>query len=125
MIGSINWKRAATTGFLSWVVPFAAGFAAFPLKKSNDPLFETIMSLVMLATAAALARFYFRGVSPSLGAGAVIGALWLAMNLVFDYPMFAYGPMKMTMAQYYSNIGAGYLLYPLFLSGCAWVGRTA
>ena len=42
-----------------------------------------------------------------------------------DYPMFAFGPMKMSMAQYYSNIGAGYLLYPVFLSGCVWVRREA
>jgi hypothetical protein len=33
-----------------------------------------------------------------------------------DYPMFAYGPMKMTAAHYYSEIGAAYLVYPAFLT---------
>ena len=37
-----------------------------------------------------------------------------------DYPMFAFGPMKMTAARYYAEIGAGYLLYPAFLWGYAW-----
>ena len=27
------------------------------------------------------------------------------MNLAFDYPMFAYGPMQMTAPRYYSEIG--------------------
>jgi hypothetical protein len=36
------------------------------------------------------------------------------MNLVFDYPMFAYGPMHMTASHYYSEIGMGYLAFPAF-----------
>jgi hypothetical protein len=36
------------------------------------------------------------------------------MNLVFDYPMFAYGPMKMTALGYYSEIGLVYLTFPAF-----------
>jgi hypothetical protein len=35
----------------------------------------------------------------------LVGALWLFMNLAFDYPMFAYGPMQMTAPRYYSEIG--------------------
>ena len=44
----------------------------------------------------------------------MVGAIWLAVNLVFDYPMFAYGPMKMTAAKYYSEIGVDYLIFPVF-----------
>jgi hypothetical protein len=46
---------------------------------------------------------------------ALLGFLWLAINLTMDYPMFAYGPMKMAPAHYYSEIGAAYLLLPAFL----------
>jgi len=42
------------------------------------------------------------------------GLVCLGMNLVMDYPMFAYGPMKMTPGQYYSEIGVAYLIYPIF-----------
>jgi uncharacterized membrane protein YpjA len=43
-----------------------------------------------------------------------VGALWLAINLILDYPMFAFGPMKMTPLGYYSEIGLVYLAYPVF-----------
>jgi hypothetical protein len=42
--------------------------------------------------------------------------------MICDYPMFAYGPMKMDAARHYSEIGAGYLLYPAFLLCAAWLG---
>ena len=50
----------------------------------------------------------------------LVGALWFLMNLVFDYPMFAYGHMRMSAARYYAEIGSGYLLYPAFLAAAAW-----
>jgi hypothetical protein len=115
-----NWKRAMGFGFLSWLIPFATSFLLFPLKSSNIPLFDALMSIIVVITAAALASWYFRdhrlhGVDE---AGA-LGMIWLAMNLVLDYPMFAYGPMQMTLRQYYSEIGVCYLIYPAFLVGAA------
>jgi hypothetical protein len=119
-----HWKRALGLGFLSWLAPFVFAFAVFPLKQASPPLFETVMSLSVVITAALLGRRYFRGDgAPRAGEALLLGFLWLAVNLVMDYPMFAYGPMKMTAAKYYSEIGAGYLLYPAFLAGTAWVLR--
>jgi hypothetical protein len=106
--------RAILFGLLSWVIPFVAGFALFPLKKSNAPLFSTLMYLVVLVTAGALLNFYFRKRAVSVRKSALVGAVWLAINLVCDYPMFAYGPMKMTPLGYYSEIGLVYLTYPVF-----------
>jgi hypothetical protein len=108
------WKRAVLLGLLSWLIPFAISFAAFPLKKSNAPLFATLMFLVELATAGALLVRYFRGRSVRVGEAALVGGVWLAMNLVFDYPVFAFGPMKMTALGYYSEIGLVYLTFPAF-----------
>jgi hypothetical protein len=120
-----SWKRAAGLGFLSWLLPFLFAFPMFPLKQVNQPLFDTVISLAVIAAAALLGRRYFRGVSerPAIGEALLLGFLWLAINLVMDYPMFHYGPMKMTAARYYSEIGAGYLLYPAFLAGSVWVLR--
>jgi hypothetical protein len=42
------------------------------------------------------------------------GALWFVMNLAFDYPNFAFGPMKMTPLASYSEIGLVYLTFPVF-----------
>jgi hypothetical protein len=110
----ILWKRAALLGFLSWLLPFAVSFIVFPLKKSNAPLFGTLMGLVVLLTGGVLLTRYFRNRSVSVREAVLVGALWFAMNLVFDYPMFAYGPMEMTARSYYSEIGLGYLAFPAF-----------
>jgi hypothetical protein len=106
--------RAILLGLLSWFVPFIAGFVLFPLKKSNSPLFGTLMYLVVLVTAGALLFWYFRQRAVSAREAALVGAAWLGINLVCDYPMFAFGPMKMTAPAYYSEIGLVYLTFPIF-----------
>ena len=106
--------RAILFGLLSRLIPFVISFAAFPLKKFNAPLFSTLMYLVVLVTAGVLLFWYFRKRAVSVGEAALVGAVWLAVNLVCDYPMFAFGPMKMTALAYYSEIGLVYLAYPIF-----------
>ena len=110
----IRWKRAALLGLLSWLIPFAVSFIVFRLKQSNPPLFGTLMGLVVLLTAGALLARYFRNRPVSVREAVLVGALWLCMDLVFDYPMFAYGPMRMTAPAYYSEIGLVYLTFPAF-----------
>ncbi len=119
----IQWKRAAVLGLLSWVIPFAISLLMFPLKKFNAPLFATVMGLVVLLTAGALLKVYFRGRPATMHEAVTAGALWFAMNLVFDYPMFAYGPMQMTAWTYYSEIGLSYLAFPAFAFGAARLAR--
>lgn len=121
----ILWKRAAGLGILSWLLPFAVSFLLFPLKQWNAPLFGTLMGLVVLLTGGVLLSRYFRGGrSVSVREAVAVGALWLALNLAFDYPMFAYGPMKMTAAQYYSEIGLGYLMFPAVAFAAARLARS-
>jgi uncharacterized membrane protein len=110
----ILWMRALLLGFLSWLIPFAISFCIFFLKKSNAPLFSTLMYLVELLTAGLLLALYFRSRPLQVREAVLVGALWFVMNLVFDYPMFAYGPMKMTALGYYSEIGLVYLTFPVF-----------
>lgn len=115
----ILWKRAVSLGFLSWLIPFAVSFLVFPLKVSNAPLFGPIMDLVVLLTGGTLLTRYFRGQSVSIREAVLVGALCFFMNLLFDYPMFAYGPMKMSAGSYYSEIGLVYLAFPAFAFGAA------
>ena len=119
----ILWKRAAPLGLLSWMIPFVISFAAFPLKHVNAPLFGNLMSLVVLLTASMLLNRYFQNRPVSVSEAVLVGALWLAINLLFDYPMFAYGPMKMTASSYYSEIGLAYLAIPIFALGAARLAR--
>ena len=115
----ILWKRAAWLGMASWLIPFALGFVLFPVKKSNPPLFGTLMNLAVLLTAGALLARYFRDRPARLREAVLVGTLWLFANLVFDYPMFAYGPMRMTAQAYYSEIGLAYLAFPAFAFSAA------
>ena len=116
------WKRAALLGFASWLIPFVISFLIVPLKKSNAPLFETLMMLIVLVTAGAAFQVYFRGHTVSVHEALYVGLLWLAVNLAMDYPMFAYGPMKMQVWAYYSEIGLVYLTFPVF---GFWASRLA
>ncbi len=118
----IAWKRAVALGLASWAIPFAFSFLVIPLKKSNAPLFETVMALAVLVTAGALYQGYFRGRAVSAGEAVSVGVIWLAVNLTMDYPMFAYGPMKMEVWAYYSEIGLVYLMFPAF---GFWASRLA
>ena len=52
--------RAVLFGLLSWFIPFVVPFCLFPLKKTNAPLFSTLMYLVVLAAAGVLIKLYFR-----------------------------------------------------------------
>ena len=118
----IAWKRAVALGLASWAIPFAFSFLIFPLKTSNAPLFETIMALAELITAGAVFQRYFRGRAVSATEAVLVGLLWLAVNLIMDYPMFNYGPMKMQVWAYYSEIGLVYLMFPAF---GFWASRLA
>ena len=41
------------------------------------------------------------------------------MNLILDQPFFAFGPMRMSATQYWSEIGLGYFTLPVFAAGAA------
>jgi len=110
----VIWIRTLWIGFLSWLIPFAIGFLVFPLKKVNAPLFSTVMYLAVLATAGVLLNLYFHKGSVSVHEAGLVGTLWMVINLILDYPWFAFGPMKMTPLGYYSEIGLVYLTYPVF-----------
>ena len=120
----ILWRRAVWLGVLSWFLPFAVSFFLFPLKHSNAPLFGTLMGLVLLLTGGILLSRYFRRRTVAVREAVAVGALWLLLNLAFDYPMFAYGPMKMSAANYYSEIGLSYLIFPVLAFTSARLARS-
>jgi uncharacterized membrane protein YpjA len=108
------WARAILFGLLSWFIPFAMSLVLFPIRKSNAPLFSALMYLMVLVTAGVLLINYFRKRPVSLREALLVGALWLVMNLLLDYPKFAYGPMRMSAVRYCSEIGIVYLTFPAF-----------
>ena len=119
----IRWKRAALLGLLSWLIPFVVSMPLFPLKQLNGPIFEALMTLVLILTAGGLLRFYFRGRAVAAGEAVLVGAICMVFNLILDYPTFSYGPMKMAASQYYSEIGVDYSIYPVFAVAAGWLTR--
>jgi hypothetical protein len=107
--------------FLAWLVPFAAAVAMTPLKRSNLPLFESLIAVALATSTVVLGRFYLRQPPPGsyIARAARAGFLWVLANWALDGLMFSGGPMKMTLPQYAADIGAAYLIIPPILLGLA------
>jgi uncharacterized membrane protein YpjA len=117
--------RELLFAFLAWLMPFAASFAIFPLKKSHLPLFESLIAVILAASTVALGCLYFRRVSRGFQAqGLKIGLFWMAANWALDAPMFGYGPMKISLAQYVMDIGVTYLMIPVITLGLGTVATA-
>src|SRR5690349_11790256 len=85
------WRLLIGLGFMSWLIRIVFAFPVFPLKRPSAALFDTVMALAVVATASWLGRQYFRGNGrPRVGEAVLLGLVWLAINLVMDYPMFSY-----------------------------------
>ena len=110
----IAWKRAALLGLASWAIPFALSFLAFPLKKLNAPLFETLMALVELITAGALFQRYFRGRTISAGEGVSVGPALARREPHPGLPDVRLRSDEDAGMAYYSEIGLVYLTFPAF-----------
>ncbi len=110
-------------GFLTRLIPFAISFVVFPLRASQRPFFETIMAVVVAATAVLFSALYLRRVQVGwLKEGALIGGVWFAVNIVIDLLLFLPpSPMQMVFADYMMDIGLTYLIYPIVAMGCGYL----
>ena len=113
-------KRAFAYGFLVWLLTLLVSMAIFPLKRSWPVLFDSIMPIALALCAMIFANRYFqRNAASSLREGVLLGALWLVMNWLLDWPLFSYGPMKMSVVDYMADIGFTYLMLPIITMGLA------
>ena len=100
--------------FLAWAIPFAVAVCIFPIKRSNTPLFDSLMGVVLAASTALLGLWYLRRVHERVVIrGFTVGVLWMLANWALDALMFSGGPMKMTFPQYASDIGVAYFMVPV------------
>ncbi len=110
--------RVLGYGFATWVIALALSFLAYPLKKAADPLFETVMTLVVTTLAVGATGVYFRGLTRGFARkGVLLGVALLAVNVVLDQPLFLAGPMAMPFMAYMRDIGLTYLVYPVVTIG--------
>ena len=109
-------------GVMSWVVPFVASLSLYPLKASNEPLFETIVSILILVTAGGLGRLWYRTSPPKhVSDGFALGTAWLLINVMLDQLMLLsiFGPQRMPLAVYVTQVGLKYLMIPIVLVALA------
>jgi hypothetical protein len=115
-------KKAIGFGFVTWLVPFVVSVSIFPLKKAGDPLFETIMGLVVVFCGVFFAHLYFRSINRGfLKEGILAGTIWMLISLGLDLFMFSTGPMKMPMGTYMKDIGLGYFTFLIISVGAGWL----
>ena len=111
-------KKAIVYGFFVWLIPFLASFPIFNLKETNRPLFESIMPVVLSLVVVIFATLYFKKVGGSFfREGLLLGFVFLIISLVIDLFMFMWGPMKMPLTEYVSDIGLTYLMMPVITIG--------
>ena len=110
-------KYAAIYGFLLWLIPFIISIAIFPFKKSEPFLFDSLMTVISVAAVVTLSTLYFKKTQGNLREGIFLGLLFLAISLSFDYFMFIWGPIKMSVPAYIKEIGISYLAYPIITIG--------
>jgi hypothetical protein len=112
-----NWNLLF--GVLSWLVPFLAAFAFFDQTGTltiAQPLFKSLMVVIGGAVGVGLLVLAFRQTTASITSGLAIGLLWLAINLILDFLVLV--PMSdTTTADYLSDIGLRYLLFPIIAVG--------
>lgn len=105
-------------GFLAWLIPFAISFFVFPTKAMFAPFFDTIMAVVVAATGMVLTLLGLRGMkSGFVKEGAVAGIVFFVMSVLIDLPLFSYGPMATSLANYMMDVGLTYLIYPIITVG--------
>ena len=115
-----SMKRAFAYGFLVWLLTLLVSMAIFPLKRSWPVLFDSIMPVALALCAVMFANRYFqRCAASSLREGVSLGAIWLVMNWLLDWPLFSFGPMRMSMVNYIADIGLTYLMLPIITVGIA------
>ncbi|HEX7456393.1 MAG TPA: hypothetical protein VF303_02920 [Candidatus Nanoarchaeia archaeon] len=115
-------KLAIIYGVLIWAIVFAVSFAVFPIHDSNRPLFESVMPVAIAVSVVFFSGLYFRRIDKGfLNEGIKLGLLWLVINIAIDVPLFSTGPMKMTLAEYVSDIGATYLIIPVITIGAGFL----
>jgi hypothetical protein len=112
-------------GILLWAVVFVSSIFIFPLKASNPPFFETLISIFLVLLTFAVAFFYFSKKEINIKTALAAGITWMIVNISIDLPMFSYGPMKKPFSDYMTDIGLTYLIIPIITVGTALIsGKT-
>ena len=115
-----NGLITIAVGFLNWLIPFAVGFSLLPFVHMHTSLFDTLVSLAMIAGTTFLSLWYLK-MTQAHEAGYYalfgIGVIWMFIAIVIDVPIMVIGPVGMGMHEYIADIGLMYIGFPMILVG--------
>jgi hypothetical protein len=113
-----KYLKISLFGFLVWLIPFVVSVAIFSIHEMQRPLFESIMPVTITACVVFFSLSHFKKTEADfLKEGVLLGAIWFAVNIIFDLMLFMEGPMKMPFADYMKDIGLTYLIIPIVTIG--------
>lgn len=104
-------------GILAWLIPFAAAFAFYTPEgelQGDVFLFKTVMILVGSLVGAFLFVKYFGSIKSAFAKeGTLAGTSWFLISIILDALILL--PMSgMDFSAYFAQIGARYLVMPIF-----------
>jgi hypothetical protein len=110
-------------GFAIWLIPFLVSFLIYPMKEYANPLFESIMPVIITITVVLFAVANFKGINENFfNEGIVIGTSWFFLSIVIDLLLFIPpSPMQMSLTNYMMDIGITYLIIPVTTIGIGYI----
>lgn len=115
-----DWVRNLLMGAAIWAAPFIVGMMMFAVAQPGTPLFDTAVTLALVAGAIVISLRHLPGLADrSVFKCLSIGAIWALIAIVIDLPIFIFGPeqMRMDPIDYIADIGLSYLLVPMITVG--------
>ena len=110
-----RYLKVILFGFFVWLVPFIVSFFMYPLKTAGNPLFESVMPVIITLITVFLAGSYLKNAEGDLlREGILIGVVWFLMSVIIDLFLFLPpSPMQMSITGYFTDIGITYLIIPI------------
>ena len=121
-----KYLKIILLGVLVWLVPFVVSIFIYPLKTAGNPLFESIMPLIITIMAISLSYIYLKNIKTFfIREGIIIGVIWLIINIIIDLALFLpTSPMQMSLTGYIEDIGITYLIIPTITIGMGYMAEN-
>lgn len=118
-----KYLKIVLLGFFVWLIPFIVSFFIYSLKTAGNPLFESIMPVIITLITVVLAGIYLKNVEGDLlREGILIGVVWFLMSVIIDLFLFLPpSPMQMSITDYFMDIGITYLIMPIITIGMGYL----
>lgn len=118
-----RYLKLILLGFFVWLIPFIVSFFMYPLKTAGNPLFESVMPVIITLITVVLVGLYLKNTEGDLlREGILIGVVWFLISVMIDLFLFLPpSPMQMSITGYFMDIGITYLIIPIITIGMGYL----